>query len=239
VTLRELAALARRQVVAIALVALITLGIAYSFKRTPPTFQDTGTIALVSPGPNPYASQFSNSLIITGESIVKWIDGPQGQAKLQQVGAGTGFAIGLVNFSNQEYPYYAEPYLTASSTASNPAMATQIFLAGTRVFNEKLAAVQAHVHKAHLITTKTIGGTDPIIALGSSKRSYAGLGILGVIAAYQVANFCNRRRIRIRLPGFSGRKGRITERDGDPEEASAAFSGRPRVRLAWLLPIHR
>jgi hypothetical protein len=205
-SLRGLAALARRQVVVILLVALVIMGLAYSFKRTPPTFQETVTVALIAPGPNPYASAFGTTLISTGESLIKWIDGPQGQTKLQQAGAAGGFTIGLVNFSNQEYPFYSEPYLTATSTANDPAVTTQVLLAGIRVFNEELAAIQAgmHVHIAGLIKTETIGDTGPIIQLGSSKRTYAGLGILGIIAAYQAAIFCDRRRIR--LLGFGGRR---------------------------------
>ena len=134
--LHELSALARRQVIPILAVFLVVLGIAYSFKKTPPVFSESGDLVLVtaSAAPNPYiSSDYADSLIGTGDLLVQWINSSAGQTALRQAGAGTGFQIGLVNFANEEYPYYSEPYLTVSGSSIGPTAANQVLKAGIKV----------------------------------------------------------------------------------------------------------
>jgi hypothetical protein len=202
-SLSQLSALARRQAVVLGVVLLVLLGVAYSFKKTPQTFMETGTLVLVSysAAPNPYVTQYNSSLINTGDILVKWVDSPAGQAALQQAGAGTGFEIGLVNFYNEEYPLYTEPYLTVSGSGIGAAGAKQVFTAGVRVFDERLASLQsaAGAKPADFITARMVGDSGPIIQLGSSKRVYGGLAVLGIIAAFLLAAFFDRRGIQFRL----------------------------------------
>lgn len=201
-SLRQLSALARRQAIVLLVVFLVLLGIAYSFKKTPQVFQETATVVLMTSEPNPYVPQFSSTLINTGELLVQWTVGPEGQAALQRAGAGTGFDIDLVNFYNQEYPLYSQPYLTVTGSGVGAAATRKVFTAGLRVFDNKLAAIQTAegAKPADFITTKLIGDSGPIIQLGSNKRAYGGLALLGIIAAYMAATFFDRRGIQ--LSGF-------------------------------------
>lgn len=201
-SLSELAALVRRHIVAAAIVVVVAAGFAYHIKHTPPTFEDNATIVLAPPNPvlsppyaNPYAPPFGPSLIITGELMVKWITGAQGQQLLQQAGVSNTFSVALINFSDQEYPLYGEPNLTISGIGEDPVSAHNALVTGTRIFEQGLASQEEHYHvrPAYRIATHVIGDSGPIVQLGSSKRTYAGLAALTIIALYMALIILDRR----------------------------------------------
>lgn len=205
-SLRQLIVLARRQAVAILIVFLVVLGFAYSVKKTPVPFLDSGTLVLAVPSAvsNPYYSQYTAALISTGDVVEHWIDGPEGQAALQRAGAGSGFTVSLVNFSDEEYPLFSQPYLTVTASTDGVEADEQLFAAGVGVFNAELAKVQtsASAERSHLIVSKLIGVSGPIIQPGSSKRVYPGILLIGVIAAYMLAAALDKRGRRIGLRGL-------------------------------------
>ena len=207
-SLSELAALARRHAVALTVVLLLAAATAYTFKHTPPSYQESGTVVLTAPGSGPY-STFGAPLITTGELIVDWIMGPQGQQQLHQDGVTDGFDIALVNYANQEFPYYGAPYLTLSASAENPAAAHRAFTTVTRIFDDYLAARQRQegVLPSFRISTTVIADTGPLIQPGSRIRSFAGLVMLTVVAAYLVLRFLDRHPIRPRDLLLSQRRG--------------------------------
>ena len=198
----ELAALARRHIVAVAVVLVVAVGVAYSFKHTPHTYGENATIVLSPPNPmlsppyvNPYAPGFGTSLIITGEVMTKWMTGAQGRQLLRQVGIVNAFNVALINFSDQEYPLYSEPNLTVSATAEDPTAAHSALEAGIQIFEEGLIDQEsrANVPPSERIATHVIADSGPILQLGSSKRTYAGLAVLTIIGIYMTANFIDRR----------------------------------------------
>jgi hypothetical protein len=200
VSLSELTALARRHALAVALVLLLAAGTAYSFKHTAPLYQESATLVLTAPQPQPY-TQFGSSLVTTGEIAADWVMGVAGQRQVAQAGGGDSYAVALVNFSNQEYPYYVVPYLTVSASGASPAAAHQAFLAVTGTFDRYLAARQQAERTAprDLIGTRLVGDTGPVLQQGSRIRSFAGLGVLTIVAAFLVARFLDRHPLRPRL----------------------------------------
>jgi hypothetical protein len=200
-SLSELAALVRRHIVAAAIVLVVAAGAAYHIKHTPPTFEDNATIVLAPPNPvlsppyaNPYAPPFGPSLIITGELMVKWMTGAQGQEVLQQAGVPNTFSVALVNFSDQEYPLYGEPNLTISGIGEDPVSAHNALVTGTRIFEQGLDAQEEHAHvpPTYRIATHVIGESGPVVQLGSSKRTYAGVAVLTIIALYMILRILDR-----------------------------------------------
>lgn len=198
-SLSELTALARRHAVAVALVLLVAGGIAFSFKHTAPTYQESATLVLTAPRPQPYTA-FGSSLVTTGEIAADWVMGQQGRRQVAQAGGGDNFTVALVNFSDQEYPYYVAPYLTVSASAGSPAAAHRVFLAMTGTFDGYLAARQQaeRVAPRSLIGTRLVGDTGPLLQQGSRIRSFAGLGMLTIVAAYLLARFLDRHPVRRR-----------------------------------------
>jgi hypothetical protein len=190
VSVGELAALARRHAVAVLMVLILAAATAYSFKHTPPTYQESATVVLTDP-------TIGESLVTTGEVVADWIMGPQGR---QQVGPDvTGdFDVALVNYNNQEYPLYSEPYLTVSASAQDPATAHRRFTTVIQIIDEYLQALQrqAGVARDHRVTTTVIGDTGPKMQPGSRIRSFAGLAMLTVVAAYLVSSLLDRHPIR-------------------------------------------
>lgn len=193
----------RRHLVIVALVLCVAVGIAYSFKRAPLTYSEHAVIVLAPPGQelsppysNPYAPPFGTSLISTGELMEKWMDGEQGQQDLQRAGIEKSFGVALINFSNQEYPYYGVPDLAVSSVASTPSSAHSALLSGIRIFTQGLTQreMAAQVPPNDQIAVHVIGDGGPASHPGSSKRALAGLVIMTIIAMCMITSFVDRRR---------------------------------------------
>lgn len=213
-SLLELAALARRHVLAVAMVFLVAAGTAYAFKHTPPSYQESATLVFTLPesgsNPNPYAAE-SESLITTGGIMVQWLMSAQAQQQVRAAGATGDFDAALFNSSNLEYPDYAEPYVTVSATAQDPVAAHDTFAVVTQVFNDDLEARQAQedVPPDARITVRVIGDSGPLPQQGSRARSFAGLLLLTIVTAYLAARFLDRHPVRLpglrRSPGHSTR----------------------------------
>ena len=196
-SLAELAALARRHAVAFTMVLVFAAGTAYTFKHTPPTYGEAATFVLKAPGSGPY-STYGGPLINTGEVVAEWMMGPQGQQQVHQDGTTDAFDVALVNYSNQEYPYYRAPYFTVSASAHDPVTTHRAFTTVSRVFNDYLAAWQESVPPDKRITVGVIGDTGPVIERGSSIRSFAGLLVLTIVIAFLVFRFLDRHPLRLR-----------------------------------------
>lgn len=195
-SLSELAGLARRHVIAVTVVFLIALGIAYDFKHTNPGYAETATVTLTTA--SPHNSSYEGSLITTCQVVVAWISGPEGQRSLQHVGAGSGFTVTLVNDSNADDPQYEHPYLTASATNLDAAATHREFVKGMDVLNERLASTQASAQMpAQMrVTALVLADSGPNTLAGSRSRTYGALGFLALVAAYLIARFFDNRSAR-------------------------------------------
>lgn len=206
----DLAALGRRHLLALTLIVLLAVGIAYSLKRTPPTYQESATAILTVP--NQYAIASSSSLITTGELVVTWINGAQGQQQLIRAGP-DDYAVALINFNNLEYPYYGEPYLTISATGQDPAAAHRTFIMVIDAISAELRSeqVQQGVTPRNRVIINLAGDSGPLIQLGSRKRTFAGLTVLTLVGAYLVLAFLDRHPVRLShlLRSLTGRRWRF------------------------------
>lgn len=204
-SLRQLSGLVRRQAAVVLIVFLVLLGIAYSFKKASQIYSESGTLVLMAAVPNPYSTDLQPTLVNTGELLVKWINGPDGQAALHkagvQTGTGIGLNIGLVNFYSEQFPDYQEPYMTVSVAEAGVANDAHAFIAALHVFDSELAHLQneAGIKHSNFIKTRLIGDSGPMVASGSSKRVYGGLAIIGVVVAFLAAAAFDRRGVRLRL----------------------------------------
>jgi hypothetical protein len=195
----ELAALARRHTIAVTMILLVAAGAAFTFKHTLPTYSESATVIVTAPDAPPYTAGGS-TVLTTAEVMVNWIMGPQGQQQIHQAGVDNGFDAELLNFANMQYPYYVEPYLVVSASAHDPAAAHRAFTIVTRIVNDYLAALQRQkgVTPDNLMRTDVIGDTGPLIQQGSSKRSFAGLFLLTIVAAYLMLRFLDHHPVRPR-----------------------------------------
>jgi hypothetical protein len=194
-SINDLAALARRHLIAVAIVLVVVAATAYTFKHTPPTYTESATVVLKAPGPNPYWT-FGAPLITAGEVTVDWMTGAQGEQQLSRDGVSGDYDVGMVNYANMEYPDYAVPYVAVSASGPSPAAAHQAFVTVVRVFDSYLAARQDNIVPAVWITTTIVGDTGPIIQSGSRLRTFAGLAVLTLVAAYLLTRFLDRHPIR-------------------------------------------
>lgn len=196
-SLSELVGLARRHVIAVAVVFLIALGIAYDFKHTNPGYAETATVALTTA--SPHNSSYDGSLITTCQIVVAWIAGPEGQRSLQHVGVDSGFTVALVNDSNADDPQYDHPYLTVIATNQEVAVTHREFVNGMAVLNERLTGTQASAHMpAQMrVTALVLADSGPSTLTGSRSRTYGALGFLTLIAAYLVAKFLDSKSVRL------------------------------------------
>ena len=208
----EIVALMRRHVFAVAVVLIAAVSLAYSVKRTPPTYQESATVIFTAPvsavNPNPYDS-YSGTLITAAEVMSRWIMGVQGQQQVRDAHATGTFNVALVNLYNQEYPNYSYPYVTVTATAGDPAAAHSTFEIVTRLLNDDLVAreVQAGVAPVNRIGMHATGDSGPLRQTGTPKRAFAGLIGLTIAALFLVTMFLDRHPIRPRALLRSRRRG--------------------------------
>lgn len=205
-SLSELAGLARRHFIALAVVFIVALGIAYDFKHTNPGYAETATVALTTA--SPHNSSYDGSLITTCQIVVAWISGPEGQRRLQHAGVDSGFTVALVNDSNADDPQYDHPYLTVSATNQDAAATHREFVNGMAVLNERLAGTQASAQMpAQMrVTALVLADSGPNTLKGSRSRTYGALGFLALVAAYLIAKFLDNKSAR--LPKWTRRMAR-------------------------------
>ena len=196
-SLDELMALARRHVVAVVIVLMFAAGTAFSFKHTTPLYQESATFVLKAPGSAPY-STFGTTLIKTGEVAAAYTMGVQGRQQARQQGVTGGFSVALVNYANQEFPYYGAPYLTVYASAHDPVTAHRDFTVVQQIFDGYLAARQVGISPDSRIAVSVVGDSGPLIQKGSTVRSFAGLLVLTLVIVLLLARFLDRHPVRLR-----------------------------------------
>lgn len=202
-SLREAAAITRRRWVVFTLVFILTAGVAYSIKRTPPMYAETGTAVFTAPKspvyPNPYSS-WRGDLPATAYIMTEAMLDAQSQDRVRAAGGTADFSLAPVNLSNEEYPNYGTPYVTLTTTSVDPADAHRTFTIVASSFEHLVSArqAQAGVLPGNRISTSIIGNTGPLLQAGSPKRVYAGLAVLAVVAASMLSSFLSRHQGRLR-----------------------------------------
>jgi hypothetical protein len=208
----ELAWLARRHWIVMIVVLLLTMAVGFNFRHTSPLYQSTGTIYFSAslPGQLSTSTVSGGNLIVTADVIVNSVMSPAGALQVRKAGGTGDYQFGLVNFYNEQYPNYGEPAATLQASSYDPAVAEHTFAAALAVIQQSLQAKQAAVGTAAdaLISASLVGGSSgPVPQSGYPKRTYAGLGLLAIIAGYSVATALDRHpgwraalHIRARIP---------------------------------------
>ena len=208
----ELARLARRHWIAMLVVVIVTAAVGFGFRHTKPMYQDSGTV-LFSPTPSLQRPGVgAQTLIVTADLMVVWLNGPQGTRQVFQAGGTGSYQFALVNSYDEEYPVYSEPLATLSATSYNPAVAQRTFEAALHVVQQELLAQQAahgvpFVNRFHAYLVGN--STGPVAMTGYPKRTYAGLILLALMAAYFTGTLLDRH------PGWrSALRARFRKRGG-------------------------
>jgi hypothetical protein len=220
VSSNQILALMRRHLVAVVAILVLTVGIAWDIKSTPPPYTESANLIFTPPAVNPYfsLSSFRSALIATAEIMTKTMESPESQQKVHEAGGTADFSVGLVNYNNEQFPYYGNPYVTVTTTATNPVDAHRTFTivvqSSQRLISER--QVEAGVYPASRISTQIVGDTGSVAQPGSNKRAFAGLVLLAILIAFLVVIFLDRHPIRPSLrrrPDSSPSSGRARTAD--------------------------
>lgn len=193
-TIGELARMARRQWIAMLVVLVATAAVAIGFRHTKPLYQDHGTVAFSAP---PAEASAIDSLIITAFVIVERMNSSEGAQLVYRAGGGADYQFSLVNFYNEEYPDYSVPLATLVTTSYSPLAAQRTFDAALRALEQDVEDQQAvlRVPAGARINTDLVGSSSgPIAQKGSPIRTFAGLALLALVAAYFVGTLLDRHR---------------------------------------------
>ena len=210
-SLGRIGTLMRRHLVAVVAIIVLTAGMAWNIKRTPTPYAESANVIFAPPATNPYSSfsDYNSALLSTAEIMTQTMLSPESQQKVRDAGGTAGFSLGLVNFSNEQFPYYGDPYVTVTATAADPATAhrtfTIVILSFQRLVRER--QTQAGSYQSRLISTHVVADTRPVAVAGSHKRVYGGLIVLAIMIAFLVLIFLDRHpiwpSIRHRLARYS------------------------------------
>lgn len=210
-SLSQISALIRRHLVAVAVILVFTAGMAWNIKKTTPPYTESANVIFTPPAVNPYSSlsSFTPALISTAEIMTSLMLSPESRQKVREAGGTADFSLGLVNFSNEQFPYYGDPYVAVSTTAANPVDAHRTFTIVTQSFLRLVSKQQAQagVKPASRISTQVVADTGPVSEPGSNKRAFAGLIMLAIVLAFLVLIFLDRRPI---WPGIRRRLARYS-----------------------------
>lgn len=212
VSLPEIAARLRRHVLAVLVVFVLAAGVAYGFKHTAPTYSETATMVFIPPAstlhPNPFEA-VGSTLTKAAGAIAADVMSPQGRQQVLNAGGTAQTDVELVNGYDLEYPFYSEPYLTVTSTSTDPDSVQRTFTLISKLITNEFTAqqVQAGVAPINRIQIVQAGDTGPLVQPGSSKRVLGALALLTIIALFAVVSFLDRHPVRLsrfsrlRVPG--------------------------------------
>lgn len=221
-SLQDIVALMRRHLAAVLVVVVCAAALAMVFKRTPIPYQESGTVVFSAPGsaryPNPYTS-FNGSLVDAAGVIALAAMSPKDQGQVRAAGGTAAYDITLVNSYNLEYPDYSDPYDTVVATGADPAQVNRTFELVVAKMDSDLTAgqAQADVSAVNRITAHVLGDSGPLAQPGSSKRVYAALLALTIIAAFAIAIWLDRHPLwSRRLRALDPRRLRVGGRPSSP-----------------------
>lgn len=202
-TFREIAALMRRHLLAVMVVLLIAAGVTYGIMRTPPMYSQSATVVFMaknSPAGSHSSASFINPLVATEVMMTQILTTPLAQSQVRAAGGTASFEFVPFNLYSMQYPDYGEPIATLTATSQRAADVQRTFTVVVRLLGQRLAAVQeqAAVPQRSRIQGYLAGDTGPVAQPGSSKRVFAGLALLTVVAIFMVAKYLDRHRRRSR-----------------------------------------
>ena len=213
-TLREIAALMRRHLLAVAVVLLIAAGGGYYIGSTPPMYSESATVVFTaknSPAGSRSNASFIVPLIATEVMMAQTLTSPPGQSQVRAAGGTASFQFVPSNLYSLQYPYYDEPDATLTATSQRPADAQRTFMVVLRLLGQRLTAMQAQarVPLRSRIQEYLVADTGLAIQPASSTRVLAGLVLLTLAGVFMVANFLDRRQRRAGIPRPAGRRRRL------------------------------
>jgi hypothetical protein len=198
VRIRTFRALVPRHPFVVFVVILLASTIGYDIKAAPRTYLESATVVFSAPKrlDNPASAL---SLISSGDVLVQNLTSPGSQRLIRDAGGTAQFNLALVNSSDEEYADYNYPFATLSAQSASPYAARRTFIAALFVLRELLEERQAQVGVPlrSRVSADVIADFGPVIQTGSSKRVFATLALLAVIAIAMTSAFLDRRRIRL------------------------------------------
>ena len=132
-TLREIAALMRRHLLAVTVVLLIAAGGGYYIGNTPPMYSESATVVFTaknSPSGASSNASFIAPLIATEVMMAQTFLTPPAQSEVRAAGGTASFQFVPLNLYSEQYPNYDEPDATLTTTSQRPADAERTFTGG-------------------------------------------------------------------------------------------------------------
>jgi hypothetical protein len=199
VSFSQIYALMRRHLIALMVLFVLTVSMAWEIKSTPPVYSESANVIFTAPAANPYSSiaTFTNDLITTAYVMTQVMLSPESQQAVREAGGTADFSVGLVNFNNLQFPYYGDPYVTITATSRNLADTHRTFVIVAQSFQRIVSEgqIQSGALPPSRISTNVVADTGPVSPPGSQKRALAGLILLATVTAFLVLLFLDRHPI--------------------------------------------
>jgi hypothetical protein len=208
-TVRDIAALMRRHLLAVTIVLVIAAAVVLDIKTSPTTYAQTATVvftarnSLADPRTD---QQMVVPLIADAVMMSQIMLSPPEQSQVNTAGGTASFDFTPYNLYSMQYPDYSEPEATLTVTAQSAAVAQSTFSQVMRVLGQRLTAMQARVPPPSRVQAYLVGNSGPVPQSGSSARELGGLALLTVLAVFAVANFLDRRERRPAVPRPGARR---------------------------------
>lgn len=109
------------------------------------------------------------------------------------------FSLALVNSGDEEYADYSYPFATLTAQSTSAYVAHRTFMAALQVLRKLLEERQAlvGVPLRSRVSVNVVADYGPVIQSGSSKRVFATLALLAVMAIAMISILLDRHAIRL------------------------------------------
>jgi hypothetical protein len=210
VTIRELAGLVRRHLLAVTAVLVIAAGVGYGLRRTPPLYSESASVIFTVKGSVAdarHSATYLPSLIATEVMLAQVLMTPPWQSTIRNAGGNASYDFTPFNSYSLQYPDYYEPGTMLTAMSQRPGDVRRTFNLVFGLLGQRLTAMQAEarVPSRDRIQALLVGNGAPVLQPGSPTRVLGGLLILAVMAVFMVMNFLDRRSGRI-LRSTRGRR---------------------------------
>jgi len=211
-TLREIAALMRRHLLAATVVLVIAAGVGYDIGSTPPLYSESATVVFTpksSLADSRSSASFVAPLIATEVMMAETMMSSSAQSQVRAAGGTASFQFAPSNLYSLQYPDYDEPDATLTATSQRPADVQRTFMMVLKLLSQRLAAMQARVPLRSRVQDLLVGDTGIAVQPAASTRVFGGLALLTLVGLFMVANFLDRRGPRPGVLRPVGRKRRL------------------------------
>jgi capsular polysaccharide biosynthesis protein len=199
VDILEIVALVRRHLIVVVAICACGFGAAYALVRADPGYQEAGTVAIIAPQTANNMFADDGDLLVIESLLSQYLTSATAESRIRAVGGTGDYSVALVNESNEQFPYYKNPYIDITATSANPGVSQRTFTGVLDVMGAELSTLQ---NRQGVVPTDQVTAIiasqpgTPVRLSGSHVRFLLAMAMITVIVTLLSISVIDRRSRR-------------------------------------------